>query len=125
GFGFGRSGWPAARTRPPSSFAAPHTAHSSHAAEEGLKEITECSATALLSPAEEVFNVDAALESTASSTPVGRWSEIGSVLPVGSKLIVFLTLLLVAEDLVGFLDFFEFFFCLFVVRIEVRMILAG
>src|SRR5262249_2289880 len=117
---------PAARTRAPSSLGATHTTHSCHSAEKRLKKITERSATPFLCAAEEVFHVDGAPESTTAwPTPIGRRSEIGSVLPVGSQLIVFLTLLLVAEDFVGFLDFFEFLFSLFVVRVQVRMILAG
>src|SRR5262249_41065205 len=45
-------------------------------------------------------------------------------IPIGSKLIVFLPLLRVAQDLVRFVDFLEFFFGGFFVLGHIRMVLA-
>lgn len=47
-----------------------------------------------------------------------------NLIPVGTKLVVFLTLFGVAQDFVGFADFFKFFLRFGVIGVEVRMILT-
>ena len=54
-----------------------------------------------------------------------RWRRSTHLIPVLTKLIVLPPLLWVRENLIGFVQVFELCFCVFVSRIEVRMIFAG
>ena len=93
-------------------------------AEKRLEEIAEAS------PAE--FEVDpAAVARGITAKPAtrlrvpSRWRlESARLVPVRSQLVVFLPLLRIAQDLVGFVDLFEFFFRRLLIFRDVRMMLA-
>src|SRR5262249_17326930 len=101
--------------------------HSGHTAKQRFEEIAEGAAAALrAASSEEVFQINVSLKaSSAHSAPIRRRREIRAVFPIRPELVVFLALFGIAQNLVGFLYFFEFFFGLLVVRVEVRMIFAG
>src|SRR5207253_8741534 len=92
-----------------------------HAAEKHFKEIAEGVAALLAGAAEQLVHVDRALE----AAPIRRGREFGAILPVRAKLIVLSAFLGVAEDFVRFLNLFELFFGLLVVRIQIGMILPS
>src|SRR5438552_1236756 len=58
------------------------------------------------------------------SFPLWWWLEAALPIPIGSKLIIFLPLLRVAQNLVRFVDFLEFFFGGFLVLGHIRVVLA-
>ncbi len=58
------------------------------------------------------------------SFPLWWWLETARPIPIGSKLIIFLPLLRVAQNLVRFVDFLEFFFGGFLVLGHIRVVLA-
>src|SRR5712671_3316838 len=57
--------------------------------------------------------------------PLRRRSELGAVLPVGAKLIVFGSLFGISEHFISFLDFLELLFRLFAVGVQVGMVFPG
>src|SRR5262249_17659484 len=106
---------------------APHSSHSAHGTKQRFEKVAEwtAAATSLSGAAQQIVHVDGSLVSAGSGSPIRRWSEVRSGLPIRSELIVFEALVGIAQDFVGFLDFFELFLGLLVVGIEIRMILAG
>src|SRR5262249_16314101 len=99
-------------------------AHPAHPSEQRFEKVTERTASSTGAAAKQVVDIDRAFE-TAASAPVRRRRKVGAVLPIRSQLIEFLTLFGIAQDLVRFLNFFELFLGLVVVRIQVGMVLAG
>src|SRR5205807_3212185 len=61
----------------------------------------------------------------ASTTGIGFGSSRINIVRIEAKLIIDLALLGIAQDIVGFRDFLEFFFGLFVVGVNIRMVLSG
>src|SRR5262249_12298542 len=57
--------------------------------------------------------------------PAWRWAEVRAGIPIGTEFVVFLTFGGVAQNFVGFVDFFEFFLGLLFVFGNVGMIFAS
>lgn len=100
----------------PSRAAAPARLRSS--SKQGFEEVTEVATAKVLSAGPCPF----------LPLSARRRSEIHSVLPLGAELVVLLPLLRIAQNVIGFIDLFEFLLgCLLlgVGRLQVGMVLSG
>src|SRR5947207_5532102 len=112
-------------SRPLSKTSSAETSRPASAAKKLLEEIAEAG------PAEFEFHATAvpgavATESTTRllRIPSRRWVEPARLIPIRAQLVVFLSFLRIAEDLVGFIELFEFFFRGRLVLVDVRMVFA-
>ena len=88
-------------------------------AKELFKKITETGALKL-----EIICITARpLRSGSASGPAGRRTRLPACFPVGAQLVVFFATFRIAQDLIGLVDFLEFFLRRFFVLGYVRMIL--
>src|SRR5215510_8932518 len=87
----------------------------SHTAKKSFKEIAESTA------AKDVADI---VELDVGPRPARRWSELRSVLPVCTELIVAFALRGIGEDFVSFVKFFEFVLCDPIAGIDVRVVFS-
>ena len=92
------------------------------AAEKSFEKIAEPSPTEFKLHAAATVTTPLIKSSTGLTAPLRRRLESARLVPVGAELIVFLALLRVAQDFVGFIDLLKFFFGGFFVLGDVRMI---
>ena len=95
-------------------------------AEQRLEEVGVAAALASREVKVDVAPAKAAKGIAAAAKNIVKVSvaELLSLLPVRSQLIVHLALLGILQHVIGFVDFLEFFFGIFVTRIEVRVVFS-
>src|SRR5262249_5047918 len=95
------------------------------AAKELAEEIAEAGAASAAGSTAEIETAEIKVDVARSAARAGAVVARGRVVAVEAVLVIHLALLGVGENVVGFLQLFEFLFGRFVARIQVGMVFAG